>query len=160
VFAATDPATKPATPAGSQQPVSPKPGPAASISPAPAALRLNISFKLDPRLSGGTYGGERWVSPATFTSPAQEGTETKIDAKVTALDGRGAPVRIEPTWAATDPSMVTVAPVSPGKADHLMITVKHVGETKLTISALGVSKELRIKATSTDSPALRVTISQ
>ncbi len=28
---------------------------------------IQISFKLDPRLTDSTYGGERWVSPRTYT---------------------------------------------------------------------------------------------
>ncbi len=27
---------------------------------------IQVSFKLDPRLSGPTYGGERWISPPTY----------------------------------------------------------------------------------------------
>jgi hypothetical protein len=159
--AAGDLAAMPATAGSSQQGAPPKPAPASSSLPAQAGLRLNISFKLDPRLSGGTYGGERWVSPPTFSSVVQEGKEATVDAIVKGLDGRGAPVRIDPNWTATDPSMVIVAPVSPGQNDHVQITVKHVGETKLTIVALGVSKELSISATSdASSGGLQVTITQ
>jgi hypothetical protein len=159
--AAADLAAMPATAGSSQQGAPPKPAPASSSLPAQAGLHLNISFKLDPRLSGGTYGGERWVSPPTFSSVVQEGKEATVDAIVKGLDGRGAPVRIDPNWTATDPSMVIVAPVSPGQNDHVQITVKHAGETTLTIVALGISKELRIKATSDASGGgLQVTITQ
>jgi hypothetical protein len=159
---AADSAVMPATAGRSQQTASPpKPVPAPSSLPAQAGVRLNVSFKLDPRLSGGTYGGERWVSPPTFTSVVQEGKEATVDAVVKGLDSRGAPLRIDPNWTAADPSMVIVSPVSPGQTDHVQITVKHVGETKLTIAALGVSKELRIKATSdAGSGGLQVTITQ
>jgi hypothetical protein len=160
--AAADLAAMPATAGSSQQGASPpKPAPASSSLTAQYGLRLNVSFKLDPRLRGGTYGGERWVSPPTFSSVVQEGKEATVDAIVKGLDGRGAPVRIDPNWTATDPSMVIVAPVSPGQNDHVQITVKHAGETTLTIVALGISKELRIKATSdASSGGLQVTITQ
>jgi hypothetical protein len=146
---------------GAQQAASQSKVVPASPIPAASAIRLTVSFKLDPRLSGGTYGGEHWVSPATFTSAVQEGKEATIDAIVKGLDSRGAPLRIGPSWTAEDPSMVAVSPVSPGEIDHVQITVKHVGETKLTIAASGSSKVLRIKATSAaNNRGLQVTISQ
>jgi hypothetical protein len=50
-----------------------------------AAATINVAFKLDPRLSGPTYGGERWVSPPTYTAAsAQDVVEAGL-----ALDARG-----------------------------------------------------------------------
>ncbi len=135
--------------------------PVSPSQPAATGVRLKVLFKLDPRLSGGTYGGEHWVSPPTFTNAVQGGKEATVDASVEGLDSRGAAVRIGPTWSAEDPSMVVVSPVSPGATDRVQISVTRAGETTLTIAALGVSKVLRIKATTlTEGRGLQVAISQ
>lgn len=142
-------AAVPETPAGaSALPEATRPTtvsmPSMSVS---TGIRLEVLFKLDPRLSGGTYGGEHWVSPATFTSAAQAGVETSVEARVRALDSRGAPVKAGATWSAGDPSMLSVAPISPGDTEHVQITVKHVGQTTLVIAAAGATKVLRVTAT-------------
>ena len=80
---------------------------------------ITVLFKLDPRLSGGTYGGERWLSPPTFTSAAQGGTVGTVDARVKGVDDKGRPVDIVPEWTATNPEMVTV---TPGERDEFRIT--------------------------------------
>ena len=141
------------------------PSPAAPAAPPPAAaatgVRLKVLFKLDPALSGGTYGGEHWVSPPTFTNAVQGGKKATVDAMVEGVDSRGAPVRIGPTWTAADPSMVVVSPVSPGATDRVQIAVTRSGETTLTIEALGVSRVLRITAESlAGGKGLQVKISQ
>jgi FKBP-type peptidyl-prolyl cis-trans isomerase len=112
--------------------------------PDAASLKaLTVSFKQDPRLSGPTYGGERWLSPPAFTSSAQEGTEGTVDARVQGVDAKGRAVKVVPEWTAADPKMVTVAP---GQRNEFRITVKGPGESKLTVASQGVSKELLIKA--------------
>ena len=103
---------------------------------------IAISFKLDPRMSGGTYGGERWVSPPTFTSPAQGGDTATVTAKVEGIDAKGGLVSISPEWTAADPEMVTVA--ADGKLYR--ITVKHPGESRLRVAARGASQELVVRA--------------
>lgn len=105
---------------------------------------LKVLFKFDP---GPTYGGVRWVSPRTFNTGLQGGTEVTVEAKVEGLDGNSRRVAISPTWTAADPAMVVVSPLPPSVGDHVQIAVKHAGECKLTVAALGVSKELLIKAT-------------
>ena len=119
---------------------------AAPSLPAASRTRIEVSFKLDPRLSGGTYGGEHWVSPANFSSAVQAGTEANVEVRVRALDSLGAPMTIGPTWSAADPTMLIVSPISPGATDHVLITVKRIGETKLVIAASGATKVLCVKA--------------
>ena len=117
---------------------------AQAADPAAASLTdLRVLFKLDPRLSGSTYGGERWLSPPTFTSAAQEGTVGTVDAKVQGVDAKGRAVSVVPEWTAADPEMVTV---TAGENYRFRITVKRAGESKLTVASQGVSKELVVKA--------------
>jgi FKBP-type peptidyl-prolyl cis-trans isomerase FklB len=101
---------------------------------------ITVTFKLDPRLSGGTYGGERWVSPPTYTGATAQDT---IEARVGGMNAKGRPVRISATWTASDPEMVTV---TPGQKNEFRITVKRTGESKLTVASQGVSKELLVRA--------------
>src|SRR3954469_8045244 len=50
------------------------------------ATGLVVSFKLDPRLSGGTYGGgERWATVPSYTKVG-EGKTCTLDVRVQALD--------------------------------------------------------------------------
>jgi len=137
-----------AVPASAQQPVRPP----------PSLTDIRILFKLDPLLSGPTYGGERWLSPATFTSAAQAGTVGTVDVKVRGVDARGRPVNIVPEWTAADPDMVTVTPGQKQK-DEFRITVKRAGESKLTVASQGFSKELVVKAKNLGN-AIQVEISQ
>ncbi len=104
---------------------------------------IAVSFKLDPLLMGGTYGGELWVSPPTYTSALRGGKEAIVEAKVQGIDAKGRPVSITPQWTAADPEMVTV---TPGENHVFRITVKGPGESNLTVASQGVSKELVVKA--------------
>lgn len=116
---------------------------AQAADPTTASLTdLRVSFKLDPRLSGPTYGGERWLSPP-FTSSAQEGTVGTVDAKVLGVDVNGRQVSVVAEWTAADPEMVSV---TTGEKNQFRITVKRAGESKLTVVSQGVSKEFVVKA--------------
>jgi hypothetical protein len=107
----------------------------------PAALTgINVSFKLDPRLSGPTYGGERWVSPPTYTGASAQDT---VEARAFGIGANGQPVNISPKWRAADPEMVDV---SPGEGNAVKITVRRAGESSLEVASQGLSKKLSIKA--------------
>ena len=108
--------------------------------PAPTAPRLSVSFKLDPRLAGGTYGGERWVSPPTFMGAAAQDT---VQARVDGFGAQGQRLKISPKWTASDLDMIDV---TPGDGGVFNIKVKRAGESTLEVAALGVSKVLAIKA--------------
>ena len=119
-----------------------------------AAASINISFKVDPRLSGPTYGGERWISPRIFTGAA---AQTSVQAKVEGVDANGRPVKISPTWTPADPDMVEV---SPSEGSAVNITVKHAGTTTLALAVPGgVSRQLSVHA-DVKSETLQIRISQ
>lgn len=122
----------------------------------PSLTDIRVLFKLDAQLSGPTYGGERWLSPPTFTAGAQAGTVGSVDVKVRGVDARGKAVKIVPEWTAADPGMVTVRP---GPKEEFRITVTRAGESKLTVASQGFSKELVVKAKQLGS-TIQVEISQ
>jgi FKBP-type peptidyl-prolyl cis-trans isomerase len=123
----------------------------------PAALvTIDISFKLDPRLTRGLYMGDRWVSPPTY-SLNQPGKSATVDVRVGGVDATGRRVEIDPTWIAADPEMVTVTPT---EGSEVEITIHRAGESQLRVSAGGVSRHLTVKAVQTDSGALQVEIAQ
>lgn len=103
---------------------------------------IQISYKLDPRLTSGLYMGERWVSPPTYTC-VQAGKSCTVEARAQGLDAKGKPFAISPEWIPEDPDMVTV---SPRQGYAVKITVQRAGQTSLKVSSEGVSKELAIKA--------------
>jgi hypothetical protein len=109
---------------------------------------INVSFKLDPRITSGLYMGERWVSPPKY-SGVQEGTFS-VDARAQVLDAKGQSVDVNPEWMVADTMMVTV---SPGRGKQVTITVHRAGESivRVTVPAIdseepSVSMELAIKA--------------
>jgi hypothetical protein len=115
------------------------------ISPPPdaAATGIEVSFKLDPRLTRSMYMGDRWVSPPTFTSTLQTGTEITVEARAKGVGAQGRAIQIRPEWIPEDPEMVTVIP---GQGDQVAITVKRAGQSKLKVAVPGVFIELSIKA--------------
>ena len=124
--------------------------------PVTALVGIQIIFKLDPLLSGPTYGGERWLSQRTFSSAAQEGQVGTVDVKVHGVAAGGKLVAIVAEWTAADPDWVTV---TPGDAGTFRIVVKGAGESKLRVSSQGFSKELIVRAKSLGS-GIQVEISQ
>jgi hypothetical protein len=107
-------------------------------------LALLVSFKMDPRLATGTYGGlTRWVSPRVFTCVGA-GDSCTIDAKVEARDASGSPIAITATWTSHDPA---IARVTPSEGREVQIVVRQVGETRVRVTSEGMSKELAVKAT-------------
>lgn len=118
-------------------------------------MGIRVYFKLDYRMSGPTYGGERWVSPPTFTF-AQGGKQLTIEAKSQSVDAGGLPMDISPKWIPADPEMVEV---TPGQGNEVKITVRRAGQSSLKVAGPGFSRELSIKATYQGS-AIRVEIIQ
>ncbi len=126
----------------------------------PSLARIAISFKMDPLVFGGTYGGERWVSPPTFSSPARPGREATVEARVRGMDAAGRPVKVSPDWIPADAEMVTVVPASDGSLDHVRVIVRKLGESKLRVVSGGTSKELLVTAKAAGANAMQVTITQ
>ncbi|HEY6004522.1 MAG TPA: hypothetical protein VIV57_16730 [Anaeromyxobacter sp.] len=101
---------------------------------------IQVSFKLDPRLSGPTYGGERWVSPPTYRGA---GAQDTVEARASAIDSAGRPLRIDVQWTTSDPETVAITPT---RGEQVKITAKRAGETVVTVSAGGSSRKLTVKA--------------
>ena len=128
-----------------------------AAAPDGALSRLMVSFKLDQRLSGPTYGAPRWVSPPTFTF-AQGGAQLTVEARSQGVSANGTFMDVNAEWTPADPEMVTV---TRGPKNEVTITVKHEGESTLTLTAQGMAKELVIKAQAIASGSgLQVAISQ
>lgn len=119
-----------------------------------AASDIRFAFKLDPRLSGGTYGGERWVSPPTYTGLSAQNT---VEVRAGVFDAAGMPMNnIIPEWIPDNPALVSVAP---GDGQRVRITVHGAGESRLKVTANGASRELSIKAIEKDD-VIRLEITQ
>jgi hypothetical protein len=119
----------------------------------PTASVIQLAFKLDPRLSGATYGGERWVSPPTYQGSSGQST---VEAKASLMDASGRPTQASIDWKPSDPEMVTV---SPAAGEKVTITVKRAGESSLTLTSGAVSRKLGVKAVDRNG-ARQVTITQ
>jgi FKBP-type peptidyl-prolyl cis-trans isomerase FklB len=112
----------------------------AGAAPEGALSGIQVSFKMDPRLASGVYGGDRWVSPPTYRGA---GAQDTVEIKAIGVDSTGHSVSINPDWIPSDPEMVSVTPSQSGQ---VRITVKRPGQSILRLVSQGVSKELAIKA--------------
>lgn len=129
------------------------PAPVRSFERPGAITHIQVSFKLDPRLASGVYGGENWVSPQVYTGMNAQDT---IEIKASGLDTAGNVVAILPQWIASDPEMVTV---TPSQGDRVKITVQRAGAATLRVVSGPITKELAIKAVAHNG-SLRVEIAQ
>lgn len=127
--------------------------------PAPpgALTDMKISFKVDPRVTGGMYMGDRWISPPTFVQVGlPDVKEISVEARCEGLDAKGVPLAIKPQWISADPEMVAV---SPSTGNEVRIVVKRAGQSGLDVAFQGVSRKLTVKAAYKGN-ALQVEITQ
>jgi hypothetical protein len=133
---------------------SPAPLRAATGKAAPAAATaIHLVFKLDPRLAGGSYGGERWVSPQVFQGAVGQG---EVDVKASAVDAGRRPIKVGIQWSPSDPELVSVTPSS---GERVRIAVKRAGKSTLTVKSGETSRKLTVDAAGS-SGSWQVTISQ
>lgn len=118
--------------------------------------QLQVAFKLDSGLSGGTYGGELWV-PAPYGPVAYSGTYT-LEARAYYIDDYGRQVAFNAKWIPEDSN---VAVVSPEEGTQVSITIQGVGETRMLVkTSKGLSKSFHIKATAKNDPIQIIEILQ
>ena len=119
--------------------------------PVTRAPGLSVYFKMDPRLTN-AYGGDRWVSPSTYTRVGNA-TSATIEARAQA---RGAGPQPSLQWTASDPGMVQV---SPDQGGAVTMTVTRAGTSVIHLTSRELTKELTVTAEMRNN-ALQVTISQ
>jgi hypothetical protein len=113
---------------------------------------ISVFFKLDPRLTAG-YGGDRWVSPPTYTRVG-DAKRAVIEARAQAQSATQEAGALQ--WTSSDPAMVHV---TPDKGGAVSITVTRAGASKIRITSGDITKELAVKAEHRND-ALQVEISQ
>jgi len=117
---------------------------------------IEISFKLDPRLTRSLYMGDRWVAPPTFSGTRREGDTYTLEARVQGITAAGRRIRVSPAWIPSDPEIVKV---SAAGEDTVSILVTQPGESRLQLTTPGFTKELLIKSTR-EGDSMQVQISQ
>lgn len=118
---------------------------AALAAPAPGAAAggpqaVHVSFKLDPRLAGPTYGGERWVAPPRYTGATDQRT---VEARAVAVDAQGRPLRSTLTWSSSDPELVSIAPA---EGAQVRLSVHRAGRGQVTVRAGEAIEVLHVSA--------------
>ena len=106
---------------------------------------IELSFKLDPRITKGLYMGDRWVQlPFSQVGP---GKQVTVAARAAGAAPKGKPTdagpNAGPKWIPADPEMVTV---TPGEGNEVSIAVLRPGETSLRVVREELSREVVIKA--------------
>ena len=115
---------------------------------------MSIFFKLDPRLTA-AYGGDRWVSPPTYTRVG-DANGAIIEARAQARSANPKVKADIPQWVPSDPTMVQVTPERGGA---VTITVKRAGTSNIRVTSGEIAKQLAVKAVSQNN-TLQVEISQ
>jgi hypothetical protein len=134
-----------------------QPGRAAEASSLPVrgAARVDVSFKLDPRLTSGLHMGARWVSPRTYTRTGDLRNVT-VEARARVVGGAPGKSRARTAWRVSQPDMVEI---SPDEGEQVRITVWRPGESRVTVNAGSASETLTVKAAEVHG-ALRVDIAR
>jgi hypothetical protein len=109
---------------------------------APKLAGMQLSFKLDQRLTRSMYMGDRWVSTPTYTK-VQDGEKLIVEARANGFDIRGRQIQIVPAWKAENPAMVTI---TPEKGKQVMLTILKEGQSDVTVVFKNISRKLSIKA--------------
>ncbi len=112
-----------------------------------AFTNVQISYRLDPRITASLNIGERWITSPTYAA-AQDGKSIIVEARVYGLDAQGNSVGRGAQWIPEDSGMVSVGPGQASNSVHL--TVHRAGESRLQVIAGGISRELAVKATYQD----------
>jgi FKBP-type peptidyl-prolyl cis-trans isomerase FklB len=105
-----------------------------------AITGMQLTFKRDLRDVDPFRGIGLWSTAPVYTGAAAQDT---VEIRAEGVDAGGKPARISPEWIASDAEMVTI---SPSQGDDVSITVHKAGESKVTITYQGISKELVITA--------------
>jgi hypothetical protein len=115
---------------------------------------LEVTFKLDPRLTRGVYMGDRWVSPATYTRVQEPGKDLVVDARAEGRGLQGETVQVSPAWTSSDPDVLYVVPT---KGAAVEIHVLGEGTSDLSVAGNGASRQYQVNVTR-QIEALRVDI--
>jgi hypothetical protein len=109
---------------------------------APGLAGIQLSFKLDQRLTRSMYMGDRWVSTPTYTK-VQDGEKLIVEARAQGLDIHGRQIEIVPEWKAGNTAMVTI---TPEQGKQVLLTILKEGQSEVTVAFKGVSRKLSVKA--------------
>jgi FKBP-type peptidyl-prolyl cis-trans isomerase FklB len=101
---------------------------------------IELSYKRDARVVDPYRGLGAWVAGPGYSGATAQET---VVARARALDGKGKPVAARVRWIPSDPRMVTA---SPGEGGEVTIGVHHEGDSRLTIAAGKLSRDLIVRA--------------
>jgi hypothetical protein len=104
---------------------------------------IDVSLRLDPRITKGLYMGDRWVAPTGYSRVQDGKRKLVVEARAFGLDARRHPIPIAAKWAAADARIVTV---SSGDGHEVTLTVRRAGETSLTVTYGPFSRTLAVRA--------------
>ena len=113
---------------------------------------IRVSFKQNAPKGDSPESSDSWVSPPVYAT-----TQDTVEAKADGLSGTGKLTGIVPRWTSADPEMIVVSPTD---GNAVIISVRHPGESKVTVASRGISKQLTVKAKHTDGNAIQVEINQ
>jgi hypothetical protein len=127
-----------------------------AVLPSPTISDIDVSYRLDPWLISGNYGGGFWVSPAVLGPVLVSRSGFSLEVRAEGVSGNTA-VTVSPTWITADPSIVTV---SPSQGRQVTLTVHRIGRTSVYVIAEGVRTTLMVNASDYRGFAMELTISR
>ena len=122
----------------------------------PTISDIDVSYRLDPWLISGNYGGGFWASPAVLGPVHVSRSGFSLEVRAEGLSGDTA-VAVSPTWVTADPAIATV---SPNQGRQVTLTVHGIGRTSVYVIAEGVRTTLLVNASDYLGTALELTISR
>ncbi len=127
-----------------------------AVLPGPTISDIGVSYRLDPWLISGNYGGGFWVAPAVLGPVVVGRGGFSLQVRAEGLSG-GTAATVSPTWITADPSIVTV---SPSQGRQVTLTVRRIGRTSVYVIAEGVRTTLIVNASDFQGTAMELTISR
>jgi uncharacterized protein (TIGR03437 family) len=108
-----------------------------------AAGAIQVYYRLDPWLIGGTYGGGLWVAPSVFgpITQAKGSFEIEVKAHLVTEDGRSG--QVPASWTTAHSEMVKIVSNVSGA---VVINIQRAGEGLVHAAYQDVVREIRIRA--------------
>jgi hypothetical protein len=110
--------------------------------PLPVPAGIQVAFKLDPSLTGGSYLGARYVSRPVFTTTRQAGSTLTVEARAQRSGAIGGSLGISADWTPANPALVEV---SPRRGQDVTLTIRCGAQSGLQVAWQGGIRQSQVR---------------
>jgi hypothetical protein len=101
---------------------------------------IQVAYKLDSRITGGSYLGVRWVAPAIFRTARLSGKSIKVQALAQLFGATGDNLRVVASWVPANSNVVSVAP----SGTEVTLTVRCGPKTTMRVEAAAGARNVAV----------------